>query len=135
MARKIEPIHAKCGAFRDRDGVMLICGRSRGHSVLMCWDPDENRHFTAPERVGFPKIQPLGVRKLRPIASELDDALESLRHFLDPENGMCAVPEEFRKDPRVQSYLSTWVEGPMARVLGAIDPRFRADEMNDEKED
>jgi hypothetical protein len=122
--------HEKCCAFRHQDGVVLICGRSAGHSVLKCWDPDEDRSFLAPERKGFPKIQPLGIRKLTPMVSELKDALELLREFLDPKDEGCAVPPEFREDPRVQSFLSTWVEGPMARVLAQMDPRWRAEEQD-----
>lgn len=132
--------HEKCGAFRsrpqskDHPGFTMVCGRSAGHSVLKCWDPgwEENGYFIAPERKGFPKLQPLGVRKLRPIAAELKEALDDLRRFLDPDDPTCGVPPEFRKDPRVQSYLSTWVEGPLARSLGAIDPRWRAEEQDRE---
>jgi len=124
--------HEKCGAWRDRDGVVLICGRSAGHSVLKCWDPDEEVHFTAPERKGFPKIQPLGVRKLRPLAAELEQGLKDLRQFLDPDDPNCSVPPEIRKDPRVQRYLETWVDGPMARALAAIDPYWRASEQDRE---
>lgn len=127
-----DSIHAKCGAFRNRDDVTLLCGRSRGHSVLMCFDPDKDRHFIAPERVGFPKIQPLGVRKLRPIAAQLHEALDDLRKFLDPENPNCSVPSDVRE--AAGRYLSSWVEGPIAEALGAIDPRFRAEEKNTETE-
>lgn len=127
--------HERCGAYRRRDGWNLVCGRSAGHSVLKCYDADKDRHFIAPERKGFPKIQPLGVRKLRPMAADLADGLESLRHFLDPDNPMCSVPPEFRKDPRVRQFLETWVEGPMARTLAAVDPHFRAEEQDTEVEE
>jgi hypothetical protein len=130
--------HEKCGAWRshpqtkDHPGYTMVCGRSAGHSVLKCWDPgwDEDGYFLAPERKGFPKIQPLGIRKLTPMVSELKDALELLREFLDPKDEGCAVPPEFREDPRVQSFLSTWVEGPLARVLAQMDPRWRAEEQD-----
>lgn len=121
-------MHEKCCAFRQRDGVMLICGRSAGHSVLKCWDPDEEAYFIAPERKGFPKMQPLGLRKLRPVAAELREALEHLRTFLDPDDPNCGVPSEIRKSALSHNYLDTWVEGPLARALAAIDPRWRAEE-------
>ncbi|MBL1115424.1 hypothetical protein JK364_23930 [Streptomyces sp. 110] len=109
-------------------------GRSAGHSVLKCWDPswEEDGYFIAPERKGFPKIQPLGVRKLTPIAAELRDALEQLREFLDPDDVNCEVSPQLRKDATVQMYLSTWVEGPVARARAAIDPYWRASEQDRE---
>jgi len=116
----------KCLASKDRNGVVLVCGRDRGHSVLECFDADEGTHFTAPDRVGFPRLQPLGVRKLRPIASELLEALDDLRNFMDPDNPNCSIPADVRKASA--HYLSTWVEGPLAHALGQIDPRYRTDE-------
>lgn len=126
--------HERCGAFRSRDGRNLVCGRSAGHSVLKCYDPswDEDGYFIAPERKGFPKIQPLGVRKLTPLASELEQALSDLRQFLDPDDVNCAVRPEIRSDKTLQSYLETWVEGPVSRVLAAINPYFRASEQDRE---
>jgi hypothetical protein len=121
-------IHEKCGAFRRRDGRTLICGRSAGHSVLKCYDPDGEEYFIAPERKGFPKIQPLGIRKLTPLATELREALEHLRAFLDPDDPNCGVPPEIRKSAQSHNYLDTWVEGPIARALAVIDPRWRAEE-------
>lgn len=121
-----DSIHAKCGASRKRDGRWLVCGRSSGHSVLACLDPDGDQQFVAPERVGYPKLQGLGVRKLRPIASQLSDALGSLRQFLDPENPNCSVPADVRE--AAAGFLGTHVELPLSEALGAIDPRFRATE-------
>jgi len=116
----------KCLASRQRHGVVLICGRSAGHSVLKCWDQDEDAYFIAPERKGFPKIQPLGLRKLRPIAAELEDALVHLWKFLDPNDEGCSVAPEHRK--AAANYLDVWVGRPLADALGKIDPEFRAEE-------
>lgn len=119
-----------CGAFRRRDGHALICTRLAGHSVLKCWDQNwgVDGYFIAPERKGFPKMQPLGLRKLRPVAAELREALEHLRTFLDPDDPNCGVPPEIRKSALSHNYLDTWVEGPLARALAVIDPRWRAEE-------
>lgn len=38
-------IHAKCLAFKDTDGVVLICNRSKGHASPQCYDSDEDRYF------------------------------------------------------------------------------------------
>lgn len=116
-------IQVKCSASQDRDGVVLICHRSRGHSVLTCFDADENRHFIVPDRVGFPKIQPLGIRKLRPIAAQLDDALKHLRKLLEFDRA-----EVLDDVTATRRYLSLYVEGPLAEALGAIDPKFRIEE-------
>jgi hypothetical protein len=128
-----DSVHAKCGAYARRDGRDLMCDRSRGHSVLYCKDTDRDVLFLSPDRVGFPKLQPLGVRKLRPVAAQLSEALDSLRKFLDPEDPRCTVPADARAVAR--HYLSSWVEGPLAEALGAIDPRFRAEDRTTEKED
>jgi hypothetical protein len=44
--RKVTSIHSKCLAFLEKDGVMLICAKSKGHSSELCYDPDEGRSFT-----------------------------------------------------------------------------------------
>lgn len=126
-----DSIHAKCGPHIVAERV-LMCDRSHGHSVLYCWDANREIRFLAADRVGFPKLQPLGVRKLRPIAAQLHEALDDLRKFLDPENPNCSVPSDVRE--AAGRYLSSWVEGPIAEALGAIDPRFRAEEKNTETE-
>lgn len=126
-----DSIHAKCGAYARRDGRDLMCDRSRGHSVLYCKDTDRDVLFLSPDRVGFPKLQPLGVRKLRPVAAQLSEALTNLRKMIDPE----VWTTDARDVGAVRRYLADNVEGVLAEALGAIDPRFRAEDRTTEKED
>lgn len=42
----MESIHAKCLAFKDVDGVVLICQKSKGHTSPQCLDTDEDVYFT-----------------------------------------------------------------------------------------
>ena len=51
----------------------------------------------------------------RYLERELKDALSSLERFLDPNNSRCGVDPEVRK--AAQLYLSSWVAGPMRRLL------------------
>lgn len=125
-----DPIHAKCASYASRDGVDLTCSRSYGHSVLYCKDTDKDVLFLSPDRVGFPKLQPLGVRKLRPVAAQLSEALTNLRKMTNPEVWTVDV----RDIGAVRRYLADNVEGPLAEALGAIDPRFRAEDRTTEKE-
>lgn len=45
MPRKMAFTHSKCLAFLERDGVMLICSKSKGHASPQCYDPDKDKYF------------------------------------------------------------------------------------------
>jgi hypothetical protein len=53
----------------------------------------------------------------------LEEGLESLRQFLDPQNDDCSVPAEVREASK--SYLQSWVEGP---AEGALKMLMRSQE-------
>lgn len=40
-----ESIHARCLAFKDGDGVVLVCGKSSGHSSPQCYDSGADVFF------------------------------------------------------------------------------------------
>lgn len=48
----MEFIHTKCLEFKDTSGVMLICGRSKGHTSPQCYDPDEDVYFYPEHKSG-----------------------------------------------------------------------------------
>jgi len=60
-------------------------------------------------------------RRNRPTLAQVDEILRqlkeaqaSLRIFLDPTDGMCAIPPSVREAANQWNYLSSWVDGPLA---------------------
>lgn len=52
----MDSIHAKCAGHLITDGgVVLVCGKSLYHSNPECYDPSEDRSFTAEHRRKAPK--------------------------------------------------------------------------------
>jgi hypothetical protein len=49
---------------------------------------------------------------------KLEEAIESLSQYCDPEDEHCSIPAEHREAGRL--YLGSWVEGPLGDALAML---------------
>jgi hypothetical protein len=54
----------------------------------------------------------------------LREAIRALDAFLDPDNPRCSTPREVRVAAHI--YLDSWVRGPLAEIIGAIEEPNRS---------
>jgi len=51
----------------------------------------------------------------------IEEALDKLARFDDPDDERCATPPDVRRAARKNRYLMTWVAGPLEAVLNKTD--------------
>lgn len=61
------------------------------------------------------------IAQTRAVLMLLKSAQADLDAFIDPDNTLCGVPAEVRREAERHFYLSTWVKGPLVQAIGRLE--------------